>query len=55
MKDMQDYNLKEKLNKQLLNIWKEENYVRQLKKIYENMIENVLEHEMLIMNIKREI
>jgi hypothetical protein len=29
---MQDYNLKEKLNKELLNIWKEENYVRQLKK-----------------------
>jgi hypothetical protein len=32
MKDMQDYNLKEILNKELLYTWKKENYVRQLKK-----------------------
>jgi hypothetical protein len=32
MKDMQDYNLKEKFNKELLYTWKKENYVRQLKK-----------------------
>jgi hypothetical protein len=30
-KDMQDYKLKEKLNKELLYTWKKENYVRQLK------------------------
>ena len=32
VKDMQDYKLKEKLNKELLYTWKKENYVRQLKK-----------------------
>lgn len=32
VKDMQDYKLKEKLNKELLYTWKKETYVRQLKK-----------------------
>src|SRR5437764_1396583 len=32
VKDLQDYKLKEKLNKELLYTWKKENYVRQLKK-----------------------
>lgn len=32
IKEMQEYNLKEKLNKELLYTWKKENYVRQLKK-----------------------
>ncbi|CAF0984996.1 unnamed protein product [Rotaria sordida] len=32
VKDMQDYKLKEKLNKELLYTWKKESYVRQLKK-----------------------
>ncbi|CAF3296278.1 unnamed protein product [Rotaria socialis] len=32
IKDMQDYKLKEKLNKELLYTWKKESYVRQLKK-----------------------
>ena len=32
LKDMQDYQLKEKLNRELLYTWKKETYVRQLKK-----------------------
>lgn len=32
LKEMQDHQLKEKLNKELLYTWKKENYVRQLKK-----------------------
>jgi len=32
VKDMQEYKLKEKLNKELLYTWEKENYVRQLKK-----------------------
>ena len=32
LKDMQDYSLKEKLNRELLYTWKKESYVRQLKK-----------------------
>jgi hypothetical protein len=32
VRDMQDYNVKEKLNKELLYTWKKESYVRQLKK-----------------------
>ena len=32
MKDMQEHNLKAKLNKELLYAWRKENYVRQLKK-----------------------
>ena len=32
LKDMQDYSLKEKLNRELLYTWKKESYVRQLKR-----------------------
>lgn len=36
IKDMQEYKLKEKLNKELLYTWKKESYVRQLKKKLED-------------------